>query len=193
MENQFFSMLSRMKYINRWSLMRNTSKENISEHSLEVAFFAHALGVIKNKRFGGNIDCNRLAVIAMFHEVSEIITGDLPTPVKYYNPEIKTAYKEVENVAVQKLISYLPDYMKDEYCNLLCKNDDDKYLYKLVKAADKLSALAKCIEEEKMGNSDFLDAKKTILSYIEQINLPEVNVFLKEFMPAFGLSLDKQA
>lgn len=193
MENQFFSMLSRMKYIDRWALMRNTSKENISEHSLEVAFFAHALGIIKNKRFGGNIDCNRLAVIAMFHDASEIITGDLPTPVKYYNPEINLAYKKVENVAVQKLLSYLPDDMKEEYAPLLCKNDEDKYLYQLVKAADKLSALAKCIEEEKMGNSDFCDAKETILSSIEKIELPEVKVFVNEFMPAFGLSLDKQA
>lgn len=193
MENQFFSMLSRMKYIDRWALMRNTSKENISEHSIQVAFFAHALGVIKNKRFGGDIDCNRLAVIAMFHDVSEIITGDLPTPVKYYNPEIKTAYKEVENVAVQKLLSYLPADMKEEYACLLCKNEEDKYFYKLVKAADKLSALAKCIEEEKMGNLDFSDAKETILFSIQQMELPEVNTFLKEFMPAFGLSLDKQA
>ena len=193
MENQFFSMLSRMKYIDRWALMRNTSKENISEHSLQVAFFAHALGVIKNKRFDGNINCDRLAVIAMFHDVSEIITGDLPTPVKYYNPQINNAYKEVENVAVQKMLSYLPDDIRQEYALLLCKNDDDKYLYKLVKAADKLSALAKCIEEEKMGNSDFLDAKETILSSIREIGLPEVQVFLEEFMPAFGLSLDKQA
>lgn len=193
MKNQFFSMLSRMKYIDRWALMRNTSKENVSEHSLQVAFFAHALGVIKNKRFGGNVDCDRLAVIAMFHDVSEIITGDLPTPVKYYNPQIKTAYKEVEDVAVQKLLSYLPDDLKEEYSPLLCKNDEDEYLYKLVKSADKLSALAKCIEEEKMGNSDFSDAKESILSSIEKIELPEVKVFLNEFMPAFGLSLDKQA
>lgn len=193
MENQFFSMLSRMKYIDRWALMRNTSKENISEHSLQVAFFAHALGVIKNKRFGGNIDCNKLAVIAMFHDVSEIITGDLPTPVKYYNPEIKTAYKEVENVAIQKLLSYLPDDFKDEYASILIKNDKDEYLYRLVKAADKLSALAKCIEEEKMGNTDFLDAKESIFSYLLHTDLPEVKVFLEEFMPSFGLSLDKQA
>ncbi len=186
-------MLSRMKYIDRWALMRNTSKENLCEHSLQTAFFAHALGIIKNKRFGGSIDCDRLAVIAMYHDVSEIITGDLPTPVKYYNPEISSAYKKVENVAIDRLLSYLPEDMRGSYTDILKKQENEEYIYKLIKAADKLSALCKCIEERKTGNTDFSDAEESILKNIRKMNLPEVDCFVEEFMPAFGLTLDKQA
>lgn len=191
MKNQFYSMLSRMKYIDRWALMRNTDKENLSEHSLETAFFAHALGIISNTRYNGNIDCDRIAVIAMYHDMSEIITGDLPTPVKYFNPEIKNAYKEVENIAFEKLLSYLPEDISNEYRKTLTCNDE--YTLKLVKAADRLSALAKCIEERKMGNSDFKDAEESILKSIKEIDMPEVKCFLKEFMPAFGFTLDELA
>ncbi len=191
-ENQFFAMLSRMKYINRWGLMRNVRSENISEHSLDVAIFAHALGIIRNKRFGGNIDCNRLAVLAMYHDTTEIITGDMPTPVKYYNKSIKTAYKEVEAVAQNTLLSYLPEDIREEYQKVFDRKDDEEYLWSLVKAADRISALVKCIEEREMGNKDFQKAEETIMLSINQIDLPEVRCFMKEFIPAFRLTLDEQ-
>ncbi len=191
-ENQFFAMLSRMKYINRWGLMRNVRSENISEHSLDVAFFAHALGIIKNKRFCGNIDCDRLAVLAMYHDTTEIITGDMPTPVKYYNKSIKTAYKEVEAVAQNTLLSYLPEDIREEYQKVFDRKDDEEYLWSLVKAADRISALVKCIEEREMGNKDFQKAEETIMLSINQIDLPEVRCFMEEFIPAFRLTLDEQ-
>ena len=191
-ENQFFAMLSRMKYINRWGLMRNVRSENISEHSLDVAFFAHALGIIKNKRFGGNIDCDRLAVLAMYHDTTEIITGDMPTPVKYYNQSIKTAYKEVEAIAQNTLLSYLPEDIREEYQKVFDRKDDEEYLWSLVKAADRISALVKCIEEREMGNKDFQKAEETIMLSINQIDLPEVRCFMEEFIPAFRLTLDEQ-
>ncbi len=191
-ENQFFAMLSRMKYINRWGLMRNVRSENISEHSLDVAIFAHALGIIRNKRFSGNIDCNRLAVLAMYHDTTEIITGDMPTPVKYYNKSIKTAYKEVEAVAQNTLLSYLPEDIREEYQKVFDRKDDEEYLWSLVKAADRISALVKCIEEREMGNKDFQKAEETIMLSINQIDLPEVRCFMKEFIPAFRLTLDEQ-
>lgn len=192
-DNQFYSMLSRMKLINRWGLMRNTFSENISEHSLEVAFIAHALGMIKNRRFGGTVNCDRLAVLAMFHDTTEILTGDLPTPVKYYNPEISNAYKAVENVAKNKLLSYLPSDLREEYIQYFYVQPQEEYLWKLVKAADRFSALIKCMEESRMGNKDFDVAGNTIYDSIRKIDLPEVQCFLKEFIPAFGHSLDEQA
>ncbi len=191
-ENQFYAMLSRMKYINRWGLMRNVRSENISEHSLDVAFFAHALGIIKNKRFGGNINCDRLAVLAMYHDTTEIITGDMPTPVKYYNKSIKTAYKEVEAVAQNTLLSYLPEDIREEYQKVFDRKDDEEYLWSLVKAADRISALVKCIEEREMGNKDFQKAEETIMLSINQIDLPEVRCFMEEFIPSFRLTLDEQ-
>ena len=191
-ENQFFAMLSRMKYINRWGLMRNVRSENISEHSLDVAFFTHALGIIKNKRFGGDIDCDRLVVLAMYHDTTEIITGDMPTPVKYYNKSIKTAYKEVEAVAQNTLLSYLPEDIREEYQKVFDRKDDEEYLWSLVKAADRISALVKCIEEREMGNKDFQKAEETIMLSINQIDLPEVKCFMEEFIPAFRLTLDEQ-
>lgn len=191
-ENQFYAMLSRMKYINRWGLMRNVRSENISEHSLDVAFFAHALGIIKNKRFGGNINCDRLAVLAMYHDTTEIITGDMPTPVKYYNKSIKTAYKEVEAIAQNTLLSYLPDDIREEYQKVFDRKDDEEYLWSLVKAADRISALVKCIEEREMGNKDFQKAEETIMLSINQIDLPEVRCFMEEFIPSFRLTLDEQ-
>ncbi len=192
-ENQFYAMLSRMKYINRWGLMRNVISENICEHSLDVAIIAHALGIIKNKRFNGNVNCERLAVLAIFHDATEIITGDLPTPVKYYSNDIKNAYKEVEDVAKKTLLSYLPDDLSNEYSNLLYKDKDDEYLWRLVKAADRFSALIKCIEERRMGNKDFEKAEETIIKSLSEIDLSEVKCFLDEFIPAYGLTLDEQA
>ena len=192
-ENQFYSMLFRMKYINRWGLMRNVRTENIAEHSLDVAFIAHALGIIKNKRYGGNIDSEHLALLAMYHDCSEIITGDLPTPVKYYSNDIKSAYKQVESVAKEVMLSYLPSDIREEYEKLFYKKENEEYLWRLVKAADRISALIKCIEEKRMGNKDFEKAEESILTSINEIDLPEVQCFMKEFIPAFTLTLDEQA
>jgi 5'-deoxynucleotidase len=191
--DRFFAVVSRMKYINRWALMRNTIKENISEHSLEVAFIAHALALLRNERFGGNVDPERCALLAMFHDTTEIITGDLPTPIKYYSKEIKGAYNEVEEKAKNTLISYLPDDLKKYYEPLLTPTEAEKDLWKLVKGADKLSALIKCIEERKMGNADFASAEKATIEAIHKLNIPEVEVFMEEFIPAYDLTLDEQA
>lgn len=193
MSSNFFAILSRMKYINRWGLMRNTITENISEHSLETAFIAHILAVLRNKRFGGNINPERCALLAMYHDTTEILTGDLPTPVKYFNPEIKSAYDVVENTAINQMISYLPDDLKDEYLPLFVKQPNDMELWTLVKGADKLSALIKCIEERNMGNNDFLEAEKSTLESIRAMNIPEVDLFLDEFIPNYNLTLDEQA
>lgn len=191
--DRFFAVVSRMKYINRWALMRNTIKENISEHSLEVAMIAHALALLRNERFGGDADPERCALLAMFHDTTEIITGDLPTPIKYYSKEIKGAYNEVEEKAKNTLISYLPDDLKKYYEPLLSPTEEEKELWKLVKGADKLSALIKCIEERKMGNCDFASAEKATLEAIHKLDLPEAEVFLEEFIPAYDLTLDEQA
>lgn len=193
MESKFFAVISRMKYINRWSLMRNTIKENISEHSLETAFIAHALALLRNKRFGGNVNPERCALLAMFHDTTEIITGDLPTPVKYYNPQIKNAYGEIEDNAKRQLLSYLPEDLRDDYEPLFARTVEESELWDLVKGADKISALIKCIEEKQMGNSDFTSAEKSTYQAIKALNLPEAEVFLQEFMPSYNLTLDEQA
>jgi 5'-deoxynucleotidase len=193
MSQKFFAVISRMKYIDRWSLMRNTIEENISEHSLETAFIAHALALIRNKRFGGNVSPERCALLAMYHDASEIITGDLPTPVKYYNREIRNAYEEIENNAAAQLLSYLPEDLRDEYRPLFGKTDGEAELWALVKGADKLSALIKCIEERQMGNCDFLSAENATLQAIHDLHLPEAEVFIEEFIPAYTLTLDDQA
>lgn len=187
--SHFYAMLSRMKNINRWGLMRNTRNENLSEHSLEVAFIAHALAIISKNKFGKNINPDFVAVVAMFHDTSEIITGDMPTPIKYYNPEIKKAYKSIEIIAENKLISMLPDYFVDDITSVY--NADNETML-LVKAADKLSALIKCIEELNMGNKEFNEAKNATEKSLMALNLPEVDVFVNEFLESFYLSLDEQ-
>ena len=192
-ESKFFAVISRMKYINRWALMRNTINENISEHSLEVAFIAHVLALIRNKRFGGNVSPERCALLAMYHDVTEIITGDLPTPIKSYSHEIKGAYDEIEQKAKNTLVSYLPDDLKEDFEPLFCKTPQEEEAWTLVKAADKLSALIKCLEERQMGNTDFASAEKSTLESIVAMNIPEANVFLDEFIPAYTLTLDEQA
>jgi len=189
--NHFYAMLSRMKFINRWGLMRNTKNENICEHSLEVAFIAHALGIINNQELGGNINAERLAILGMYHDVTEIITGDMPTPVKYYNPLIRNAYKEVENVAKEALLSGLPEKMRREYDSVLIESTEEEELWKYVKAADKISALVKCIEEKRMGNTDFEKAEISILKAIEKMDMPEVKYFMENFVPAYKLTLDE--
>ena len=189
--NHFYAMLSRMKFINRWGLMRNTKNENICEHSLEVAFIAHALGIINNQEFGGNMNAERLAILGMYHDVTEIVTGDMPTPVKYYSPVIRNAYKEVENVAKDALLSGLPEKMRKEYDSVLIESKEEEELWKYVKAADKISALVKCIEEKRMGNTDFEKAEISILNAIEKMNMPEVKYFMENFVPAYKLTLDE--
>lgn len=191
MSFEFFALTSRMKYINRWGLMRNTRNENIAEHSLDTAIIAHLLCVIKNVRFGGNVNPERAAVLAVFHDVSEIITGDMPTPVKYFSSGISMAYKEVEQAAIDKLLSGIPEDLSEEYAKIF--RCDDAELLKLVKAADKISALIKCIEERKSGNSDFIEAERQTLKAIEKMSLPEADLFIKEFLPSYELTLDEQA
>lgn len=192
-EQKFFAIISRMKYINRWGLMRNTINENISEHSLETAFIAHVLALYRNVRFGGNVDSERASLLAMYHDATEIITGDLPTPVKYYNAEIKAEYDKVEKMAEEKLLSYLPEDLRGYYAPLFSKTEEDKELWVLVKAADKLSALIKCIEERQMGNSDFTEAEKSTLQAVHDMALPEAEEFISEFLSAYHLTLDGQA
>ena len=189
--NSFFALTSRMKYINRWGLMRNTRNENIAEHSLDTAIIAHLLCVLRNDRFGGNVDPDRAAVLAIFHDTTEIITGDLPTPVKYLNPEIRTAYKDVEAAAVEKLLGCIPEDIRGEYDGIF--KSDDKELHSLVKAADKISALIKCIEERKSGNRDFEEAERQTIESIRAMAIPEADMFLDEFLPAYELTLDEQA
>ncbi len=191
MKNSFFALTSRMKYISRWGLMRNTRTENIAEHSLETAIITHLLCELHNRRFGGNVDVSQAVLAAVYHDVPEIITGDLPTPVKYYDPEIKGAYKRVEEAAAVKLVDSLPDDLKDAYEPLL-KESEDPQIARLVKAADKLSALIKCIEERRSGNTDFAEAESATLAAIKQMNLPEAEAFIEEFLPAYGLTLDEQ-
>lgn len=193
MPYHFYAMMSRMKYINRWGLMNNTKNENISEHSQQVAIIAHCLVLIHNKRFGGRLDAERAAVLAAFHDSTEIITGDMPTPIKYFNPQINEAYKKIEDVAADKLISMLPEDFREDFEEIIKMNgEQDKELKKYIKAADKFSALIKCIEELRMGNDEFIKAKDTIEASLKNMNLPEAEVFEKEFLPSFSLSLDEQ-
>ena len=190
MNSHFYAMLFRMKYIDRWALMRNTRRETLAEHTLDTAFIAHALAVIQNKRFGGKLDPEKCAVAAMFHDAPEIITGDLPTPVKYYNSEIKTAYKEIEAAASDRILNLLPDDLIPSYEKLFSPEDEDIRL--VVKAADKLSALIKCIEEKNMGNREFSSAEQSAREALASLNLPEANVFMEEFLPSFSMTLDEQ-
>ena len=193
MNNNFYAMLSRMKYINRWGLMRNTIHENISEHSLDVAIIAHALATFSNIYFNNNINAERIALLAMFHDCTEIITGDMPTPIKYFAPEIREAYKEVENVAKNRLLDGLSAELKSVYEPLLVETEEERELWRFVKAADKLSALIKCVEEKRMGNDDFIKAEASTLKSLKDMDMPEVEMFLKEYFPAYSLTLDEQA
>ena len=192
MSNHFFAMHSRMKYINRWALMRNTVSENISEHSNDVAVIAHALAVIKNVRFGGEVNPERAAFLGLYHDMTEIITGDMPTPVKYYSDDMREAFKEVEDKAGRHLLEMLPEDMAKYYESAFFKAEGDEYLWKIVKAADKLSALIKCIEEKNAGNNEFGKALESTKESIIEMAMPEVDAFMEEFLPSFYLSLDEQ-
>lgn len=187
----FFSYMAKMKHIKRWGLMRNTREENIQEHSLQAAMIAHALAVIKNKLFKGNVDAERVMAVAVFHEAGEVITGDLATPIKYFNPEIKAAYKQIERVAEEKLLVMLPPEIKGEYESLILGREDDKEIYAIVKAADKICAYLKCVEEMSAGNKEFEKAQKTIRAAIKKLDMPEVKYFIDTFVPSFELTLDE--
>lgn len=191
--SNFYAMILRMKHIDRWGLMRNTWKENLSVHALDVAVLVHALCLIGNERFGKRYDAEHAAVLALFHDASEILTGDLPTPIKYYNPEIRTAYHQVERVANRQLVELLPDDLQKAYRPLFLTEEEDPELLKLLKAADRLSAIIKCIEEENAGNREFMGAKEAQMQALTEMHLPEVDVFLSEFLGAFSKTLDEQS
>ena len=190
MANEFYALMSRMRCITRWGLMRNTFSENIQEHSHQVAILAHALALIRRDILHlSGPDPNRCAVAALYHDASEILTGDLPTPIKYYNAEIKSAYKEVERVAGNRLLAMLPPALRDSYAPFVL--EDDEEVNPIVKAADKLSAYIKCVEEQKAGNREFDSAAATIHTALENLHLPELDWFMAECLPAFSLNLDQ--
>ena len=186
---KFFAYLDRMKYIKRWSLMHSTTNENIMEHSQQVAVIAHALATISNVYFGGNLDANSIAVKALFHETSEVMTGDRPTPIKYFNPEIRDAYKSLEKLANERLLSLLPSQLSAEYAKIVM--DDVSEEHKFVKYADKICAYIKCVDEVKRGNAEFAKAKETIFKEINAFRSKEVDYFMGNFLPAFSLTLDE--
>jgi 5'-deoxynucleotidase len=189
--SHFFAYLSRMKFIRRWGLMHNTYPENIQEHSLRVAMVAHALAVIRNKLFAGKVDPQRTAVLALYHDAGEVLTGDLPAPVKYFNPEIKNAYKEIEAAAAGRLLRMIPETLAADYRGLLFAEEVDEEPRALVKGADKLCAYLKCLEETGAGNQEFAKAEKALRASVEELNLPEIRYFLNTFVPSFRLTLDE--
>ena len=189
--SHFFAYLSRMKFIHRWGLMRNTQVENIQEHSLQVAMIAHALALIRNRLFGGSLDPERVMVLAVFHEVSEVITGDFPSPLKYFNPEISRAYSEIEEVARNKLWEMVPAELRDDYRPVLFHDPDEAQSWEIVKAADKISAYTKCLEELKAGNQEFAKAKDSVEREIAALGLPEADYFMQRFVHSFTLALDE--
>lgn len=186
---QFFALLSRMRYITRWGLMRNTFSENIQEHSHQVAVLAHGLALIRRDILGLPAEPERCATAALFHDASEILTGDLPTPIKYYSPEIREAYHQVEHVSGSRLLSMLPEALQDSYAPLIYENDPT--VHSIVKAADKLSAHIKCIEELKAGNQEFASAAQQTLEALQTMALPELDWFLAHCLPAFSRNLDQ--
>lgn len=191
----FFATVSRMKYIERWALMRSTRPENISEHSLEVAMIGHALCIIGNVRYGKRLNAEKAALIGLYHDASEIITGDMPTPVKYSSRDIRAAYRKVEEMAEDRLLEQLPEDLRPVYEKIFRADQtgEEKYLRGLVKAADKLSAYIKCLEEEKSGNTEFRTAKQTIGKAVGEMcgRYPEVQDFTEEFLPSYGKTLDE--
>lgn len=189
MRSHFFAYISRMRFIRRWALMRNTAPENVQEHSHQAAVLAHALAVIRNEKFGGRTDPGAVAAAALFHDAPEILTGDLPTPIKYDNPAIRDAYKDVERVAADKLLALLPAELRAAYAPVLTEVPPE--IEQLVKAADKLSAHIKCLEELKAGNAEFRDAAIQTRRALESFDLPEVQYFLETFLESFSLTLDE--
>ena len=189
MKSHFFAYISRMRFIQRWALMRNTAPENVQEHSHQAAVLAHALAVIRNERFGGHLDPGAVAAAALYHDASEILTGDMPTPIKYHDPAIRAAYKDVEAVASRKLLDLLPAELQNAYRPILLEEDGE--IRQVVKAADKLSAYIKCVEELKAGNNEFREAAAQTRRALESYDMPEVRYFLETFMDSFSLTLDE--
>jgi len=189
--SHFFAYLARMKFIQRWGLMRNTRLENTQEHSLQVAMIAHALAVIGNRKFGRQVDPNRTALLAVYHDAEEVITGDVPTPIKYFNPTIKEALFDIETVARNRLLAMLPQELQSEYEDLFFHTDADAEAWRVVKQADKVCAYLKCIEESKAGNEEFQKAEQTILRELLRDEDPALQYFLETFVPSFRLTLDE--
>ena len=185
----FHAMLSRMKNVNRWPLMRNTKAENICEHSHDVAVLVHVLALLHNTRFGGSVNVEKCVLMALYHDATETLTGDMPTPVKYHNPELQNAYKQLETVAAHKLLATLPEDLQGEYQTLLLPEDDEEH--RLMKAADRLAALIKCIEELKQGNREFETAKQAVETSLHAMQMPAVDCFMEEFLPAYEKTLDE--
>lgn len=193
MEYNFFATIARTKYIERWALMRNTRQENLSEHSMEVSMIAHALCVIGNVRYDKKLNEEKAALMGIYHDASEIITGDMPTPIKYYNKDMKETFRMIEDEANKTLLNQLPEDMKSYYEKLFFKSEEYAYEWKLVKAADKISALIKCMEEEKTGNREFVKARETIAATVNKMaeELPEVGDFVRDFLGAYNKTLDE--
>lgn len=190
MSYDFFAFMDRMKYIKRWQLMRSVREENIMEHSQQTAFLTYTLAVISNKVFGGNVDAEKAASYAIFHECSEVLTGDLPTPIKYYNNNITGAYKSLEDKAVDKLLFAIPEELRENFAKVM-KPDALSKEYALMKCADRLAAYIKCLEELRSGNNEFAKAKKSIEDDLHSRNLPEIEYFFTHFVPSFSLTLDE--
>ena len=190
MLHHFFAHMNRMKFINRWGLMRNTTTENDMEHTMQAAMVAHALAVIGNVRYQKSYNQEHIMALALYHDASEVITGDLPTPIKYYNPQIKKEYSKLEELAKDKLLSMLPADVRETYHPLI-KPDETTKEWKVVKAADRICAYLKCVEEKKAGNREFDSAAQSVLDSIQALNMPEVRDFMLEFVPGFGMTLDE--
>ncbi len=189
MQHHFYAYMARMKLIKRWGLRHNTREENDQEHSLQVAMIAHALATYKNRRYGGNVDVEKVLLYALYHEAAEVITGDLASPIKYFNPGIRDAYKEIERMASEKLLDYLPADFQEDFRELLFP-DEESYEWRIVKAADRISAYVKCLEEYGFGNREFLTAQENVRASVSQMNMPEAEDFMREFAPSFMLPLD---
>jgi len=192
MKNAFFGALMRMKYITRWALMRNTRPENICEHSYDVAVLTHALATLENTRFGGDVQVEKAVMIALYHDVPEILTGDMPTPIKYVSPVMRDAYKQVESSAIDSILGLLPDDLRPQYGALFSPDNDLATEKRFVKAADKLSALIKCEEELKQGNTEFKSARDTTEARLREMQIKAVDCFLAEFLPPCRMTLDEQ-
>ncbi|TKI04753.1 5'-deoxynucleotidase [Martelella alba] len=190
-QSHFFAHLSRLKLINRWPLMRNVRTENVSEHSLQVAFVAHALAVIKNRKFDGRVNPERIALLAMYHDTSEVLTGDMPTPIKYFNAQIAHEYKNIEKVAQQKLIHMLPEEFREDFSPLIDEQRYSEEEKSLVKQADALCAYLKCLEEIAAGNNEFTPAMARLEKTLAQRSSREMTYFMTVFVPSFSLSLDE--
>ena len=189
MQHHFYAYMARMKLIKRWGLRHNTREENDQEHSLQVTMIAHALAMYKNRRYGGSVDVEKVLLYALYHEAAEVITGDLASPIKYFNPGIRDAYKAIERMASEKLLDYLPEDFQEDFRALLFP-DEESCEWRIVKAADRISAYVKCLEEYGFGNREFLTAQENIRASVSQMNMPEAEDFMREFAPSFMLPLD---